>query len=169
MLICNRFQLEYREYFNGEQARTPAHRIPPAHLCALRHTVSTRHNVNSYHTQYPDLLTGIFQKNNEPSMPAAPLKWKYAASVYLKRHHCLLYRDEQLGVQKQVMTRRFSFLFHPREREYFFIDGVDDTFRSESALLRALERVRNNGNGRHQGNGKHNVNGSRHAPGKSPR
>lgn len=133
----------------------------PTTPCALRHTVSTRHDVYSYHTQYPDLLMGIFENDNEPRMPTAPPKWKYAASVYLKRHHCLLYRDEQLGVQKQVMTRRFSFLLHPREREYYFIDGVDDTFRNESTLLRALARVRNNGNGKQHGNGGQNGNGSR--------
>jgi hypothetical protein len=98
---------------------------------------------------------GLFENDNEHCMSITPPKWKYAASVYLKRHHCLLYRDDQLGVQKQVMTRRFSFLFHPREREYFFIDGVDDTFRNESTLLRALTRARNNRIGRRNGNGSH--------------
>jgi hypothetical protein len=117
--------------------------------------VLTRHDVYYSHTQYQDLLMGLFEKDNEQCMSTTPPKWKYAASVYLKRHHCLLYRDDQLGVQKQVMTRRYSFLFRPHEREYFFIDGVDDTFRSESALLRALTRARNNGNGRQNGNGSH--------------
>jgi hypothetical protein len=96
---------------------------------------------------------GLFENDNEHGMPTAPPKWKYAASVYLKRHHCLLYRDDGLGVQKQVMTRRHSLLFQPREREYFFIDGVDNTFRNESTLLRALARMRNNENGRQRKNG----------------
>jgi len=104
---------------------------------------------------------GIFENDNEPGMPTAPPKWKYAASVYLKRHHCLLYRDDQLGVQKQVMTRRFSFLIRAREREYFFIDGVDNTFHNESSLLRALARVRNNGNGKQHANGRQHGNGNR--------
>jgi hypothetical protein len=97
----------------------------------------------------------LFYKDNGQNMSTARPKWKYAASVYLKRHHCLLYRDEQLGVQKQVMTRRFSFLFRPHEREYYFIDGVDNTFHSESALLRALARAQTNGNAKRNGNGNH--------------
>ena len=123
--------------------------------------VLTRHDVYYSHTQYQDLPMGLFEKDNEHCMSTISPKWKYAASVYLKRHHCLLYRDDQLGVQKQVITRRFSFLFHPREREYFFIDGVDDTFRNESTLLRALARVRNNGHGKQHGNGTQHGNGSR--------
>jgi hypothetical protein len=67
--------------------------------------------------------------------------WKFTASVYLRRHHCLLFRDEQLGVQKQVMTRRNTFLFPPKEREFFFIDGVSTVFHSEEKMLRTLNRI----------------------------
>jgi hypothetical protein len=67
--------------------------------------------------------------------------WKYTASVYLRRHHCLLFRDENLGVQKQVMTKRKTFLFAPREREFYFIDGVATVFHSEERMLRALRRI----------------------------
>lgn len=65
-------------------------------------------------------------------------QWKYAASIYLPRHHCLIFRDDELGVQKQVMTRRTAFALLAREREYYFIDGEKRTFRSEQKLLRAL-------------------------------
>jgi hypothetical protein len=68
-------------------------------------------------------------------------RWKFTASVYLRRHHCLLYRDEHLGVQKQIMTRRNTFFFPPREHEYFFIDGVSSVFHSEERMLRAMQRL----------------------------
>ncbi len=67
--------------------------------------------------------------------------WKYTASVYLRRHHCLLFRDENLGVQKQVMTKRKTFLFAPHEREFYFIDGVATVFHSEERMLRSLRRI----------------------------
>jgi hypothetical protein len=67
--------------------------------------------------------------------------WKFTASVYLRRHHCLLYRDEQLGIQKQVMTRRKPVIFVPNERVYFFIDGVQTIFHSEDRMLRAWKQL----------------------------
>ena len=63
-------------------------------------------------------------------------KWTYCASLYLPKKHCLLYRDEGLGVQLQVMTRTDRVLFHPKEEEYYFIDGVERIFRSEDELMR---------------------------------
>ncbi len=67
-----------------------------------------------------------FTQNDEPAAPMtiAEPQWKFTASVYLKRHHCMLYRDEQLGVQKQIMTRRNGIFMTPKERVYFFIDGL---------------------------------------------
>ena len=67
-------------------------------------------------------------------------QWKFTASVYLRHHHCLLYRDNNLGIQKQIMTRRKTFIFPPKERSYFFIDGVSTVFHSEERMLRALKR-----------------------------
>ena len=88
-----------------------------------------------------------------PSLQAARVAslapaWKYASSVYLRKHHCVIYRDDELGIQKQVMTRRWTFIFPAREREYYFIDGDDRTFRTEDRLLAAL-RGRTNHNGNH--------------------
>jgi len=74
-------------------------------------------------------------------------QWKYASSIYLPRHHCVIFRDEVMGVQKQVMTRRNTFLFPPRQRNFYFIDGDRRTFRSEDHLLKALLRLRNRRNG----------------------
>lgn len=74
-------------------------------------------------------------------------QWKYASSIYLPRHHYVVYRDDAMGVQKQVITRRNTIFFTPKEREFYFIDGDQRTFRSEEQLLKALQRVRPNGNG----------------------
>jgi hypothetical protein len=74
-------------------------------------------------------------------------QWKYASSIYLPRHHCVIFRDDELGVQKQVMTRRNTFIFPAREREYYFVDGDRRTYRSEDHLLKALLRIHNRRNG----------------------
>jgi hypothetical protein len=68
--------------------------------------------------------------------PMKKPKWTYCASIYLPKKHCLLYRDEGLGVQLQVMTPANRVLFPLKEREYYFIDGVERTFRSEDELMR---------------------------------
>ncbi len=68
-------------------------------------------------------------------------QWKFTASVYLKRHHCMLYRDEHLGVQKQIMTRRNGIFITPKERVYFFIDGVSEVFHSEERMLHRLRKI----------------------------
>ncbi len=81
--------------------------------------------------------------NRKDNIPVP--QWKYAASIYLPRHHCLIFRDDALGVQKQVLTRRSSLPFFARERAYFFIDGKKNTFRSEEKLLRILSSLPRNG------------------------
>jgi len=64
--------------------------------------------------------------------------WSFVRSVYLSRKHCLIYRDEELGVQLQVETLlRYSYAEHPKN--HYYIDGVRRPFRSEDAMLRALE------------------------------
>jgi len=60
----------------------------------------------------------------------------------------VIFRDDEMGIQKQVMTRRNTFLFPQRERNYYFIDGDRRTFRSEDHLLKALFRLQNRRNGR---------------------
>jgi hypothetical protein len=66
--------------------------------------------------------------------------WSYCSSVYLPRKHCAVYRDDQLGVQMQVEVKRDWTFFPPKEKQYFFIDGVETTFKSEEKLVRALEK-----------------------------
>jgi hypothetical protein len=77
----------------------------------------------------------------EPEVRSNTPSWKYASSVYLPKHHCVIYRDEALGVQKQVMTRRSPLIFPAREREFFFIDGDRRTFRTQERLMAALETI----------------------------
>ena len=65
-------------------------------------------------------------------------RWKYRASIYTKRDHCTLYRDDALGVQMQVMVKREWLLLKPKERVYYFVDGVSRALRSEDEMLRTL-------------------------------
>jgi hypothetical protein len=66
--------------------------------------------------------------------------WKYCSSIYLPKEHCTLYRDEALGVQLQIMMKRGWSIIPPKEKCYYFIDGVDGVFRSEDELVLALEK-----------------------------
>lgn len=68
--------------------------------------------------------------------------WKYRASIYTKRDHCTLYRDDALGVQMQVMIKREWFLFKPRERVFYFVDNVSRAFRSEQEMMRIVRSRR---------------------------
>ena len=67
-------------------------------------------------------------------------EWRFVASLYLPRQHCVVYRDDRLAVQLQVMKRRNWILLPPKEKEYYFIDGVKKVFRNESRLVAALEK-----------------------------
>ena len=67
--------------------------------------------------------------------------WTYCTSVYLPKKHCTVYRDETLGVQLQVEVKRDWTFFPPKEKNYFFIDGNEKIFRSESSLVRELDRL----------------------------
>jgi hypothetical protein len=64
------------------------------------------------------------------------LKWKYVASIYLKRKHVLVFRDSVLGVQLQVITR----ISRPgsASRKLYFIDGDNRAYTTETDLIRAL-------------------------------
>jgi len=66
--------------------------------------------------------------------------WKYGSSIYLPKKHCTLYRDDDLGAQLQVMLKREWIFIPPREKAYYFIDGVERAFKSERGLMHALER-----------------------------
>jgi hypothetical protein len=64
--------------------------------------------------------------------------WKYIASIYQPMRQYVVFRDEQIGLQRQLVIRRNPLFFQSCDREYFYIDGVDRAFTSEQAMLRAL-------------------------------
>ena len=66
-------------------------------------------------------------------------QWQYVFNTYLPRHHCVLYRDNTLGIQLQVMTKTSGWISRPKS--YYFIDGVKGTFSSETKLIRRLHRL----------------------------
>jgi hypothetical protein len=64
--------------------------------------------------------------------------WTYQASICLPGAHCTLYRDDSLGVQRQILRRQRAPWFPGRVREYYFVDGLEQGYRSEQSLMRAL-------------------------------
>lgn len=67
-------------------------------------------------------------------------EWRFVASVYLRKRHCLVYRDDELAVQLQVIKKRRWVLSPPKERAFYFIDGEKKPFRSEAQLVAELAR-----------------------------
>jgi hypothetical protein len=74
------------------------------------------------------------QDNHNTATP----KWKYMASIYYSMRQYVVFRDEALGLQRQLVLRRNPLFFQSCDREYFFIDGDNRSFRNERAMLRAL-------------------------------
>jgi len=68
--------------------------------------------------------------------------WEYCSSIYFPRKHCTIYRDDDLGVQLQVIVKRHWGVLPTRETHRYFIDGVNRVFRSNADLVEALE-IRN--------------------------
>ncbi len=67
-------------------------------------------------------------------------KWEYVSSRYSDRSHTVMYRDEVLRVQMQIVTKR-SDHYNPEKAKYFyFIDTERRVFRSEDELLNALTK-----------------------------
>jgi hypothetical protein len=63
-------------------------------------------------------------------------KWKYFASIYLKRKHVLVFRDNILGLQLQVISR----ISNPGSpsRKLYFVDGDNRAYANETELFQAL-------------------------------
>jgi hypothetical protein len=74
------------------------------------------------------------------SSPELTPEWIFVASVYLRKRHCLVYRDDDLAVQLQVIKKRRRVFSPPKEREFYFIDGERKIFRTEARLVAELER-----------------------------
>lgn len=68
--------------------------------------------------------------------------WQLMAHWSHPRKHVLVYRDNSLGCQMEVHTpvrgkepvERFG-----KARRYWFIDGFEDRYRSEEAMIEALK------------------------------
>ncbi len=79
-------------------------------------------------------------KPPKESSPELAPEWRFVASVYLRKRHCLVYRDDELAVQLQVIKKRRWVFSPPKEREFYFIDGERKIFRSEGQLVAELAR-----------------------------
>jgi hypothetical protein len=64
-------------------------------------------------------------------------KWKYVASIYLKKKHALIFRDNGLAIQLQVISRTSS--RSGATRRLYFVDGNRTAFSTEADLLHAIE------------------------------
>jgi hypothetical protein len=63
--------------------------------------------------------------------------WEFAGSIYLPKWHCLVYRDERLGVQREEYTKRHGATPRGKPKVSYFITGVKGRFRTEKQLMRA--------------------------------
>ena len=68
--------------------------------------------------------------------PTTP-NWEYAGSIYLPKWHCLVYRDEKLGVQREVYTRRYGATPRGKPKVSYFLTGVERRFKTEKQLMHA--------------------------------
>jgi hypothetical protein len=66
--------------------------------------------------------------------------WEFAGSIYLPKWHCLVYRDEKLGLQKEEYTRRHGATPRGKPKVSYFLTGVQRRFRTERQLMRAWEK-----------------------------
>jgi len=73
-------------------------------------------------------------------------RWEYAGSIYLPKWHCLVYRDEQLGVQREEYTRRHGTTPRGKPKVFYFLTGVQGRFRTEKQLMRAWAKKSKEGN-----------------------
>lgn len=65
-------------------------------------------------------------------------EWEYAGSVYLPKWHYTAYRDETIGVEMRVYTRRTWSPFLRNHKELYFIDGSPRGYSTMEELLTAL-------------------------------
>ena len=66
-------------------------------------------------------------------------EWEYARSVYLPKWHFTAYRDDAIGVEMRVYTRRTWMPFLRNHKEVFFIDGSPKVYTTQEKLLKALD------------------------------
>lgn len=67
-------------------------------------------------------------------------RWRPVLSLALEGEHHIVWRDEVLCVQREVVTRYLPGMRWGRPREFYYIDGCKRTFRTEADMLAAIER-----------------------------
>ncbi len=82
----------------------------------------------------------FLHKRSRKSNDSVQLRWTYVASIYQRNRQYVVFRDEALGTQKQLIIRRDPLFFQACDKEYFYADGIGKTFRSEKKLVRTLCR-----------------------------
>lgn len=65
-------------------------------------------------------------------------EWRYVRGFVTTNRYHRVYRDDILGVQLEVLTKRRSGMPVGYGKSYFFIDKDDREFKSKKAMLKAL-------------------------------
>ena len=67
-------------------------------------------------------------------------KWEYVSSKYSDNTHAVVYRDNVLKAQMQIVTKRSNHYNPEKAKFFYFIDDDKRTFYSEEELLNALSQ-----------------------------
>lgn len=65
-------------------------------------------------------------------------EWRYVRGIVTTNRYHRVYRDDKLGVQMELLTKRRSGRPVGHGKYYFFIDKDDREFKSKKAMLKAL-------------------------------
>ena len=74
-------------------------------------------------------------------------QWEYVQALITDNQYHRVYRDDKLGVQMEVTTkRRNGFPVGKTRRRLFYIDGDKKEYRSEEALIAAIRAMQSEEN-----------------------
>ena len=65
-------------------------------------------------------------------------RWRYVRGLVTDSQYHRVYRDDELGIQMEVLRGRRNGVPAGEARRYFYIDGSKKECRSEEALLAAI-------------------------------
>lgn len=68
--------------------------------------------------------------------------WRYMQGIVTESRYHRVYRDDKLGVQLEVITKRRNGMPIGKGKNYFFLDGKKGEFRSETALMKAVRAAK---------------------------
>jgi len=66
------------------------------------------------------------------------MKWRYVQGYFTSKTWHRVYRNNRIGAQHEVITRRNKDGSPGECKQYFFLDGDKREFRTEEALMRAV-------------------------------